>query len=150
MFERVLDQKINAKKFLNDIEIGKISFVDSIQNNEMLWGILLGYGRHNASLYNRRERQYFKAMILSDVALRKSKIKLKPCGDYNYSPLIMGSVHFASDPEHPETRSLEKKYKVLRGKISSIYAKGDFLEITLSQLTGLSASDCLTYANLFR
>ncbi len=39
------------------------------------------------------------------------------------------------DPKHSETKALEKKYKKLRGKISAIYARGDFLEITLSKLT---------------
>jgi hypothetical protein len=60
---------------------------------------------------------------------------LCPFGDYKYSPLMIQSVHFVADHTHPETIALQQKYREQRGKISAIYAKGNFLEITLTQLT---------------
>lgn len=135
LFERVLDRKINPEQMLKDIELGKISFIDNIDNNQMLWGILLGYGKHNAAQYNKKNREYFNARALSDAPLKYSTIKLDPFGEYDYSLLMMGSIHFAADLNHPETIALEKKYKELRAKISAIYAQGNFLEITLAQLT---------------
>lgn len=135
LFESVLERKIIPEEMLKDIESNKLSFIDSINDNQMLWGILLGYGKHNAILYNQRERNYLDCLSLSDQAMKHSLIKLETFGDYFYSPLVIGSVHFSADPEHPETKILEKKYRQLRGKISAIYAQGDFLEITLFQLT---------------
>ncbi len=134
LFESVLERKIIPEEMLKDIESNKLSFMDSINNNQMLLGILLGYGKHNSILYNRRERNYFDCLAFSGAALKNSSIKLECCGDYSYSPLVIESIHFSADLEHPETKALEKRYRDLRGLISAIYAQGDFLEITLSQL----------------
>lgn len=131
IFESVLGHKINPQEMLKSIEERTISFADSINNNQMLWGILLGYGTHNAALYNKQDREY---LHVRDSA-KYSQITLQPIGDYNYSPQRIGSVHFVADLEHPSTKILQQKYQNLRGKISAIYAKGDFLEITLSKLT---------------
>lgn len=135
LFEEIIGYRISAKDILNRIEAGKETFVNSINDHQALWGILLGYGKHNAMRYNQRERYYFDCLALSDAALRHSLIKLEGCGDYKYSPSIIGSVYFSGDINHHETRALQKKYRELRGKISEIYNKGDFLEITLSKLT---------------
>lgn len=129
LFERVLDRSVSPEQMLSDLESGKISLLDSINNNKMILGILLGYGKYNAMLFNRREWQG-----LNDAGLQHSTIKLEAFGDYAYSPLVIKSVHFAADFKHPETKVLQKKYQKLREKISEIYAKGNFLEITLSQL----------------
>lgn len=130
LFEVVLNKTINSRDMLQKIEEGKISFVDSINNNQMLWGILLGYGLHNAALYNKKDREYIN---LGDFD-KYSLITLKSVGDYQYSPLLIGSIHFAGDLEHQETKLLLKKYQKLRGKISQLYSKGDLLKITLSKL----------------
>jgi hypothetical protein len=135
LFEAVLGYKISPHHMLQKIESGEITFVDSINDNQGLWGILLGYGKHNSMLYNQRERSYFDCFALSDTALKNSSINLEACGDYDYSPLIIGSVHFAGDKSNLETKKLQERYRKLRGKISEIYSKGDFLEITLSKLT---------------
>lgn len=129
IFEKILKRKVDPEEMLNNIELGKISFVNSISNNDLLWGILLGYGKHNALLYNKRKNEHLRCS-----SIRHSNSKLEAFGDYNYSPLILGSVHFVADLHHREAQILQKKYQELRGKISAIYAKGDFLEITLSQL----------------
>lgn len=131
IFESVLGHKVNPQEMLKNIEEGKIAFADSINDNQMLWGILLGYGSHNAALYNKQDREYLN---LGDFT-KYSQISLEPIGDYHYSPLRIGSVYFAGDLQHPETKALQQKYQNLRGKISAIYAQGDFLEITLSKLT---------------
>ncbi|WP_068471249.1 hypothetical protein [Candidatus Protochlamydia phocaeensis] len=135
LFNKFLEQEVKAEELLANIESGKTSLAASIKDNQLLWGILLGYGKHNAMLYNKRERGYFDCTTLSHVAMQKSSIKLEPCGDYNYSPLIIESVNFVGDLNHPETIELTQKYQRQRGQISAIYAKGNFLEITLSQFT---------------
>lgn len=140
LFETVLNRKINPKKLLDDIESGRISFQKSIENNQMLLGILLGYGQHNASLFNKRCRDPFEyyansqGFFVGDAELKPIDNKLTSFGDYRYLPLVIGPIHFVADNDHAETKAIRKKFKELRGKISAIYAQGDFLEITLSKL----------------
>lgn len=59
---------------------------------------------------------------------------LQPIGGCEYSPLLIGTVQFVADLEHPETQAFQKKYKVLREKICTNYTKENLLEITLSTL----------------
>lgn len=135
LFEIILGCQISPQDMLKKIESREMTFIDSINDHQGLWGLLLGYGKHNSMLYNQRERSYFDCLALSDAALKHSSIKLESCGDYHYSPLIIGSVYFAGDTDDSETRTLQEKYRELRGKISKTYTRGDFLEITLSKLT---------------
>lgn len=143
IFEKVLNRKIEPKKFLEDIENGSNSLQKSIDNNEMLLGILLGYGKHNASLFIKKNcdipelcrREDFQEFLTGDAELKPIHKKLDFFGDHKYSPIILGSVHFVADFSHPETKILQEKYNELRGKISKIYAQGDFLEITFLELT---------------
>jgi hypothetical protein len=130
LFESVIGHPINPQQLLNEIEQKKISFSDSIKNNQMLGGILLGYGVHNSTLYNKRDRGYLNNIGL----MNHSKIILQPIEKNHYMPLIIGPVKFAADILHPETIALRKKYKKLRGKISSIYFQNNLLEVTLLKL----------------
>ena len=111
----------------------------------------LGYGTRNAFLYHKRDK------ILRSKRIEKIPLKLhiwnsssfnlslekeldylwshlKPCGEYAYSPLIIGSVHFVGDLSNSETVSLIAKYKKMRGYLSALYADGYFLHRTLSQI----------------
>jgi hypothetical protein len=134
IFEKILDREIVAENILKNIQENKITFLDSIKHNHILLGILLGYGKHNAGLFSRKYRDDFETGISCDLK-KNNKIHLKPCGDYHYSPLVIKSTHFVADLKHPETRKIQKNFCELRGKISAVYANGDFLEITLRQLT---------------
>jgi hypothetical protein len=113
-------------------------------------GVLLGYGLHNAQLYNDRLKleKFINFEDLPKIPEKKPTpkenfasieakyefldSKLKPFGEYNYSPLIVRSVHFVADYSLSETKALKKKYKKLRSKISTIYAKGDFCILPVS------------------
>lgn len=157
IFENVLGVGITGEILLKQIEQqGKFSAC--IQDNKFLLGILLGYGKHNAELFARRER-LFLFVLDQDIPNQQrlpqlpfkeplpskgfSSIKeeyqflkthLQFFGDYDYSPLILQPVHFVADPDHEETKKLKQKYQALRHRISAIYAQGDFLEMTLNQL----------------
>jgi hypothetical protein len=151
LFRKELGENITAIILLNKIEENH-KFLSFLHNNQMLLGILLGYGEHNAELFSKRHhirlfvnidkfpKVPFKVPSPSknfDSLLDEFNAYfsvLRPFGDYGYSPLIIKSVHFVADPNHPTTLFLQKKYKEERGKISAIYAKGNFLKITLSQL----------------
>jgi hypothetical protein len=149
LFDNILGKHIQAENLLKEIESKRVSFQSAINNNELLWGILLGYGKHNATLYAERDKflnlKDLKKRTVVPLSVEKlnkvdEKInslnqQLQPFGEEHFFPLISDSVFFVADPEHPETKALEKKYSELRGRISAIYSKGDFLEITLSKLT---------------
>lgn len=152
LFQPVFGEDITGYSLLKKIEEDP-SLLLMIEKHQLLLGILLGYGEHNARLYDKRDE-------LSPFVWRRKfpEIPIKPplpspgfsslkeefnayfsvltCfGDYKYSPLMIKSVHFAADHKHRETKKLKRKYEKMRGDISSIYAKGDFLEITLLKLT---------------
>ncbi len=131
LFESVLGKKIDPKKCLDDIESGKCSFWTSINHNDMLMGILLGYGEHNATLFYKKSKRFRYARYLFPIEEKKLE-----CSDTeSYPMMIVNAVQFLADLQHPETKFLQKKYKDLRKKIADIYSQGDMLEITLSQLT---------------
>jgi hypothetical protein len=149
-FNEKLGDISSAETFLKKIEEQK-RFASMIRNDEMLWGILLGYGLENASLYARRDRieRFINAEELPKIPENVPKphrfssiedeykfldSKLQFFGDHSYSPFIINSISFVADLDHPETQFLKKKYHSFRSEISEIYSKGDFLEITLTQL----------------
>jgi hypothetical protein len=123
IFEKILGKKIDPEEFLRKIGQGKISFYDSIQSNEILLGIFFGYGKYNPILFSQRNK------ILKDNGLN-----VIGYDDGHSLQRIGSSIHFIGDLNHPETKALQRKYQKFRGKISAIYAKGNFLEITLSKL----------------
>lgn len=152
LFKKYLGENTTSFNLLRKIEISK-DFFASLKQNQLLIGVLLGYGKHNSKLFFERDQirkfidfeqfpklpqkvpdpsKQFSSLIEEYDSFRS---KLLPFGEYTYTPLMIGSVHFMADPNHKDTKKLKDKYKKLRGKISTIYAKGDFLEITLSQLT---------------
>jgi hypothetical protein len=152
IFNKILNKHLTSDSLLKEIEDNR-KFAPIIKNNEILWGILLGYGVHNAKLYDKKYKleRFIYFDELPKIPLKKPspsksfssieeeldfiELKTEPFGEYGYSPIIQNAVHFMVNPEHPETKALEKKYQKLRSKISAIYAQGDFLEITLSKLT---------------
>lgn len=121
VFEEIMREKINPEQFLEKIEQGKISFYESIQHNTILLGILLGYGKHNAMLFYQKNKICKQTCLSSFCRYPHSLSRIKFIG-------------FMADHHHPETERLNKQYQKLHGKISVLYAKGNFLEVTLAQL----------------
>lgn len=151
-FEAILGEGVTAQKLLARLEQPNANLKTILQNHEGLLGILLGYGRNNAFIFQQRDN------ILRDEWMEKPPLNLraltKPspgyssteeefkqlhatlqlCGEHCYSPLIMGSIHFAADLSDRETQELMKKYTKQRGEISSVFTNGHLLEIVLAQL----------------
>lgn len=158
-FKKFLGPDITGRSLLEEVERKK-NLTSVIKKNQMLLGILLGYGVHNSYLFYRRD----KILPFVEYRHRGPRQKIMPSlpikapahsekfpsleeeckylwshlhffGEKNFSLLFMQSLHFVAELDHPETKALKKKYNDLRGKISAIYAPGDFLEITLTELT---------------
>ena len=151
LFKEILGKNTNASNLLRKIEEDQ-NFFSTIKENQMLFGLLLGYGKHNSKLFFDRDniRQFIKSKKLPKLPYKvplPSKefsslleehdffhSKLLPFEKYSYSLLFIKPIHFMADLKHPETIKLQKKYQELRRKISILYAQSNFLEITLSQL----------------
>lgn len=146
LFQKLLRRKVSGNKLLE--EVTKCSSLRLVlENNHLLLGILFGFGLHNASLYQEREDirtsyEHYQnllvegSQILQGLKDKEEKITniLQFVGEESMPPLMLCPVQFVADLQHPETKILQKKYKRLRGKISSFYAQGKFSEPTLSQL----------------
>ncbi|CDZ81080.1 hypothetical protein BN1013_01608 [Candidatus Rubidus massiliensis] len=119
-FETILQKKIDPDIFIADIEKGKNSFSESINNNQALLGLCLGYGKQNSILFT------IKDFILKEDAL-----------GYFYIPKRLrriSSLGFRADLDSAETKLLIKKYEKWQGNLSEIYANGNFFEVSLKQL----------------
>jgi hypothetical protein len=152
LFRKAFGKDITGPILVEKIEKDhKVLFI--LSNQQTLLGILLGYGEHNARLFDKRnqishfvyKKKFPKTpVIIPNPSEGFSSLQdefssyfsiLTHFGDRKYSPLVIRSVFFVADHTHPETIALQQKYKKMRGEISAIYSKGDFLEITLSKLT---------------
>lgn len=122
IFETILGHKIQPEQFLKDIELNKKTFMESINHNVTLLGILLGYGKHNSILFAQK-RKIFKNSCLQGYG--------ENCP---YSLLRISSLNFMADLKHAETQQLHKKYSKMRNKLSSIYSQGSFFKSTLAKL----------------
>lgn len=121
-FKTILGYEIQPEQFLLEIELGKKTFMNSIKGNVALMGILLGYGKHNATLYAHKRK------IFKDSCLKGYGEGCLP------SLLRVNSLDFMADLKHEETQKLHKKYCKLRNKLSLIYANGSFLKPSLIKL----------------
>ena len=152
-FRDILGQNTTAIKLLEKVEEEK-TFMKHLKNSELLLGILLGYGSHNAQLFV-RIKQLRKFISAKDLILIEIKPlpsqgfssieeeekflnqKLQPFSRHvNHIPWMILPVQFAADLDHIETKLLQKKYARLRNEISRRCAeKNNFLELIISQLT---------------
>jgi hypothetical protein len=145
-FQKVLNRQVSGKILLKEVE-NKSCLQSILAHNDLLLGILLGFGEHNSSLYQQREdlgvsyKQYKSILVKNAPEFEKLEKKaeeitnvLQPIENYEYSPLLIGTVQFVADLECPQTKACQKKYNLWREKICLMYSKGNLLEITLSAL----------------
>lgn len=88
---------------------------EAIGNSQILYGILLGYGEENA--------RGFDLDLSNPIPFSNEKPK----------PNHLTLPYFQTFPSSQETPLLRKQYQLDRKKILSLYSKGNFLEITLTQ-----------------
>jgi len=149
-FITLFDSQIDDEALLNFlIEKGSL-WNTPLKNREDLIGILLGFGKINAQLYqrkveilgNKKSVSRLQKIRLSpskeyqtlDEELSYLKAHLKIASDENLLLHAISLPSFAADREQAETQRLLKKYREQRSDFSKKYAKGDLLEITLEQL----------------
>jgi len=151
LFQTRLQQRITPEKLLENLISSKKHTLEFLKNDDLLLGILLGYGEKSSSLYQRRE---YLAKALRPEAPFMTK-NIDPSSnffsaeeEYNYLNENMctwqnerarrwiyrfSSVKFMNLGE-PEAFALIEKYEKDNEKIASFFLNRSFLEATLSQV----------------
>jgi hypothetical protein len=154
-FKSIYGNAITADAVLERIE-GKIINTDELFQQHLLLGIMLGYGRHSAELFQRRWKLAYGefkppflcqqttpthgfASITVELEHITKRLQSKPKQFEWYTNtfslfLRVTTVPFAFDPDDPEAQALIKKYKNQHAKLTDIFDRSDWLEIVLSKL----------------
>jgi hypothetical protein len=151
IFREFLGIDITSKVLLRRCLASSDLIREVFQGHDVLLGIVLGYGRHNARLFSRKtkiEEERGSPVVSSlNTQMVPANGFLSLEEEYQYindllsffeerdlwecSCPILPLPGFVADPTHPETQQLKKQYREERKKIIEKYKKGDFLEITL-------------------
>lgn len=132
--------QINAEKIFEQCLSSESLYGADLEDDHYLLGILFGYGRHNAQLFQKRE-ELEKLSGQRPLGLgtfeeiEKINLTLRPFAEESSSRLLLMALpSFTADPAHAETIALKKKYKMQRKRIGERYQSGNFLELTLLKL----------------
>lgn len=155
VFLKELGEDFTPSSFLSEILEEKKPLLEIIHYHEGILGILLGYGRHNSLLFQKKADILGRCWgydqdIKQNAALylcttdRSSAIgeleyvdnKLKFFSEEcEYCPLIpVSPLCFGADNAHPETKKLKEKYSLLHKKINEAYTKFNPFEVMLKML----------------
>lgn len=114
LFKARLAGYSTPQALLAEIESGKPLLTDVLNEDELLIGILLGYGAHNAQLYAQEEH-------------------LTAFSPDNF-PYMIRLPLFLCDPNDSETQHLKRIYQETQKEVCEIYQHPDFLSLVLNQL----------------
>ncbi len=147
-FAEVFGQEISPDKLLELIVEKRSLHNTPIGDRADLIGILLGYGKNNAELFQKRNE-----ILMRGTGIRKKRIKpsqgykcieeeldaLNAClksfsSEGRISLNYMRLPGFAADPELVETKRLRKKYIDQRRRITQRFIQNDVLETIMEQL----------------
>jgi len=155
-FQRILGHDMTPDEFLDKVRSGNTSLFDLLHRNEVLYGILLGYGKKNAQFFDRRyllmqHINRFHSLIPSTYekySLRYPKNIVNKSLEKEYDSLesrmeffdlelklsCFSSPHFIAIKNDEETAMLKIKYMDTHRQLIKSYSKGDFLKITFQRL----------------
>ncbi len=142
LFQKIIDPQLSADNLLFALNEEKDNLFDLIHSNQILFGILLGFGKHNPTLFQQRENlinALGKNLQKSDLLKKKIEIlnrKLQPF--HPHDSCLLSSINrvcFSADPTNYETIELRKKYDELNLKINKIYSQEDWFEQIILKLT---------------
>jgi|GEM_PF-1841082 len=156
LFRRAYSEEITAKKIIDRLENDQDIWKEPLFQNDMLLGIMLGFGKHSAELFQRRcalECGIFNPPFLLQPTIPNSGFlsldeELKYLRDHlqiyskknewytNTCPCLLRvtTVPFAHDPDDSEAQALIKKYKKLHEKLVAIFDQDDWLETVITKL----------------
>ncbi len=133
-FRRVVGTDFHPLQEVLNIGDESSVFWDKVLKNHALQGILLGFGKRNAYLFqwmaegnSEKEEQFIEQSLLYNISDKNPFYGTATVENF----AIPVFRHYASE----ENNKLLEKYKQQREKIRSIYKGRDCLEVTLHQLT---------------
>lgn len=133
-FSEVLGRSCNSKEILEILMNPKHVDFHTIMEHERLLGILLGFGKNNAYLYEQR----VKSRSLLGLTYQQSWEKYPLASFTNEWPAWPRKWRlpgFACDPDTEETKQLKQHYQKARRIIRWTYFNRDRLEVTLALLS---------------
>ncbi len=156
LFQKYYGPQVTVESILCSLEEKRSDYNEVFDNSflhvDVLLGIMLGFGRHNAELFQRREELAFpkfpfffptpnggyptpKDGFLSTEAEIKHLWKHLQFV-HNKEPLFFSvtPVCFVGDLDDSETHLLVKKYDALHKKLIAIFEKNDWLATVLNKL----------------
>lgn len=155
LFMKELGEEVTGEALLKRVSTGNATLFEVLHKNEQLYGILLGYGKDNAWVFQRRydllkALSHYQECTPLNFSLRFPKRS----SDFNsleeefsYWEQRTGSFAWPCYWSHirppsfvalnntPETLELQKKYRETQRKLVDLYSKQDFLKTTLRQLS---------------
>lgn len=142
LFRSIIHSDLSSDMLLEDMKNENKDLLDILHHNEGLLGILLGFGTHNAMLFQKREELLqILGKNLQNPERIQDQIRVldhQLQSLHEHDPFIiatMNRVGFAADPHHIETIKLRNQYDRLTRIINKIYSKEDWFEQTLIQLS---------------
>jgi hypothetical protein len=141
-FNRIMKVETNSEALFKEIAMEGKDIFEITHNNEGILGILLGFGKYNAMLFQERKALIHSLKMplknFNTIKWNLEKINKKLQLLHEHDSYIIASINrvgFVADSNHPETIQLRIKYDELNKKINEIYSRDDWFEQTLIQLT---------------
>lgn len=101
-FQEILGKEISSEHFLAELE--KNGLPDVIKHNEVLLGILLGFGKESSQAFTKhQENDWGYCLIKSEIYCGNSPVLPE---DYNFFPVV-----FMGNPQSEEVQSLIATYQ---------------------------------------
>lgn len=110
----LFEKTYKSAEILLDLLENKKVCLNELFEQHVLLGIMLGYGRHNAELF---ENGALRPLTQEDPCL------------FQVTP-----INFAVDPLHPETSVLKKKYDALHNELTTLFMRENWIERIIDKL----------------
>jgi hypothetical protein len=143
LFRKALGEKIDPDKILFDLETKNSILQDALNNHEELFGILLGYGTHNALMYVKTKPWNRHCPVSSNIACsfvlasNPLPVRLTPFNPSIPSHLLFIDLpRFGVDAHHLETINLKHSYHKTMCELDSFFLQRNFLSTILNQWIG--------------
>lgn len=135
-FKAVLGDSFSIDSFLRELE-DKKHIRPLIKNDEMLLGIMFGYGKEsalNCKVYKENKKNDGNNKLQPIPPISKKQIICKGRYSTHIKGGGIGAVRWSGDPNSSEVRALIKEYRAEQMMLKRIYRRKDFLKISLKKL----------------
>ncbi len=112
IFKEILHQEVEGEKFLQEIDKGK-HLIDLIEGNEILLGILLGYGEESSKLYHKKQLEFKQNQMVD-----KSYVTIT---SENVDEIEIYPVVFKGNINSEEAKQISTKFHNERKLLWKIY-----------------------------